>query len=495
MIEWPQGLEQAFNPKAIAVVGIPTRNKDTAGIPGLGGSAFINGLIGSGFPGHIYPINRNATKIQGLKAYPSLASVPEHIDLVIVAVPAHKVAGVLKDCIKVGTRNIVVFSSGFSETGEDEGKRLEQGIAEIAKKGGLNVIGPNCMGICYAPRDGLSIWENLSKESGPVAFISQSGGLSNQFVLHAEGKGIRFSKVISYGNACVLDSADLIEYLATDPETEIICLYIEGTKDGQKLARIVRETNLKKPVIIWKGGEGESGAKAIASHTGSLAGNQAVWDAFFKQTGAVQVHSLEEMADITLALLHLPPPEGLGAALLSGGGGFSVMVTDAFYREGLGIPNLSPETMTELKKLIPPSGSSINNPLDVFIIQRNPDLLEPVLRLVANDPSIDMLLMNINITAILIASDEHVKRIVDILAGFASSSNTRKPLAVLIQTCSADPRSKAKQTMLTEQLVSAGVLTFHSSENAAHCLAKFAKYHRFLREAPVHQAIINNKHQ
>ncbi|MFC1963421.1 acetate--CoA ligase family protein [Chloroflexota bacterium] len=478
-----QELEHAFNPKAIAIVGIPTRNKTTAGIPGLGGSAFINGLKGSGFLGHIYPINPNATEIQGFKAYPNLASVPEHLDLVIIAVPAPKVANVLKDCISVRARNIVVFSSGFAETGEDKDKRLEQELADIARKNALNVIGPNCMGICYAPRNGLSIWESLSKESGPVAFISQSGGLSNQFVLHAEGKGIRFSKVISYGNACMLDSADFIQYLNLDPGTKIICLYMEGIKDGQKLTQVVKETNRNKPVVILKGGAGEPGAKAIASHTGSLAGNQVVWDAFFKQTGAVQVSSLEEMADITLALLHLPPPEGLRAALLSGGGGFSVMVTDAFSREGLEIPTLCSKTTDELKKLIPPSGSSIKNPLDVFIIQREPDLLEPVLRLVADDPSIDMLLMNINITAILKASDEHIKRIVDILAEFTSKSNMQKPLAVLIQTWSADLKSKAKQALLTEQLIRAGILTFHSSENAAHCLAKFAKYHQFLRNA------------
>jgi acyl-CoA synthetase (NDP forming) len=289
-----------FYPRSVALVGV------SANPAGFGATGFLMQLRRVGFPGGIYPVNPKAAEIQGLKTYPDLKSIPEVVDLVTVAVPAPRVPEVLEDCIAAGVKNVHIFSSGFSETGEEEGQQLETRITEIIRRGGLRVVGPNCMGI-YVPASKLTAFGADPAGSGPVAFISQSGGHANFLTRYAQGLGIRFSKVISFGNACGLQALDFLEYLAEDTETKIITMYLEGIKNGNEFTRLVRAINRTKPVIVWKGGLTESGSRAVASHTGSLAGEGRVWDAFFAQTGAVRVNSLEEIVDVVMAFQHLTP--------------------------------------------------------------------------------------------------------------------------------------------------------------------------------------------
>jgi acyl-CoA synthetase (NDP forming) len=299
---------------------------------------------------------------------------------------------VLEDCIAAGVKNVHIFSSGFSETGEEEGRQLETRITEIIRRGGLRVVGPNCMGI-YVPASKLTAFGADPAGSGPVAFISQSGGHANFLTRYAQGLGIRFSKVISFGNACGLQALDFLEYLAEDTETKIITMYLEGIKNGNEFTRLVRAINRTKPVIVWKGGLTESGSRAVASHTGSLAGEGRVWDAFYAQTGAVRVNSLEEIADAVLAFQHLPPPRGRRALLLGGGGGNSVALADVCGREGLTVPPLADETRRKLAGFFPLAGNSIRNPLDVWAVQENVDLLRRAVELAVADPAIDLVIM------------------------------------------------------------------------------------------------------
>ncbi|MDY6842836.1 MAG: CoA-binding protein, partial [Thermodesulfobacteriota bacterium] len=272
---WDADFNRAFNPKAIAVVGVSAIDPDS--LPKgrfLGGLGFVQNLKERGFSGRIYPINPKAKEIAGLKVYPNVASVPEPVDLVVVAVPAKALASVFEDCIAANAKNIHVFTAGFEETGEEEGKRLGQEIKEIAQRGGLRIVGPNCMGL-YVPSARLAMWHEGCTQGGAVAFLSQSGRIAQDYVEYAQGCGIKFSKVISYGNALTLDCTDFLEYLAHDPETRIIGMYLEGLKDGRRLTEQIKKINSDKPVIIWKGGLTEPGSRAVSSHTASMAGEMA----------------------------------------------------------------------------------------------------------------------------------------------------------------------------------------------------------------------------
>ena len=290
-------LAAAFHPRAVAVVGASANPGDERA-----GASFVRSLQQAGFEGPIYPIHPKAPEVLGLTAYPSVSSLPQPPDLVVVSVPRREVAGVLEDCVRAGARNVTIYTSGFSETGEEEGRQEEQKMREIALRGHLNMLGPNCMGL-YVPSARVSLWEGVSPQPGPVAFLAQSGGHCLQFSHYALGFGIRFSKVISFGNACLLGATDFLEYLKEDPDTKIVALYLEGMKDGPRLVRLVREMNPTKPVIIWKAGLTEAGARAAASHTGSLAGTRQIWDTFFRQTGAVPATGLDELADIIMTFL------------------------------------------------------------------------------------------------------------------------------------------------------------------------------------------------
>lgn len=477
---WDSALEAAFYPKVVAMVGVSAEAK-RGGPRSAGGATFINNYEGLGFQGRIYPVNPRATEIMGLKAYPSVSSIPEPVDLVIVSVPAQAVPGVLEDCIAANAKNIHIFAAGFEETGEVEGKELGRRVRQIALRGGLRIIGPNCMGL-YVPEARIGSFDRLSKESGPVAFISQSGGHCNWFTHYAPDHGIRFSKVISFGNAYVLDSTDFLEYLAVDPKTRIICMYLEGVKDGRKLLRQVREINRVKPVILWKAGLTEAGTRAVASHTASLAGQEAIWHGFFTQTGAVPVLSLEEMAEITMTFLYVRPPQGKRVAVLGLGGGTSVSSADICSREGLELPTLTQETQSELKKFISLAGASIKNPLDTGLIFRDVPLLERELKLVAADPLIDMLIIMPHLDMARWTGSDQTEPLVNYLCDFAKDNPYGKPTVLVFRSFANEPWEAELRTRLQVALPKKGVAVYSSLTAASRALAKFFEYHRFQRE-------------
>ena len=360
MVEFAE-LDRMFHPQSIAVIGAP-RKKNSMGWLGMFGQ-----IKAFGYPGRLYPINPKASEIEGIKAYPDLVSLPEPVDLVVVTVPAPAVPDALRDCVASGSRNVHIFSSGFKETGEEPGISIQKEMEKIAIEGGLRVIGPNCMGL-YVPKSRIVTWNRASTISGPVALISQSGGHAGDFTHLANQLGIYFSKVISYGNALSLDCTDFLDYLAHDTETEIIAMYLEGIKDGRYLINQVKEINKSKPVIILKGGLTDSGARAAASHTGSMAGGESIWHALYRQTGAVRVDSLEEMAQTTMLFTRLKPAVGKRVAILGTGGGVSVAAADTCARTGLELPPFENGVLKELRAHIPPAGNMIRNPIDAEIL-------------------------------------------------------------------------------------------------------------------------------
>ncbi len=382
-----QELRPLFAPRSVAVLGV---SQDTW----KPGTTMLRALQRFGFEGPLYAIGGRGEELLGLKVYRSIGEVPGDVELAFLFVPAATLPGVVRECKQKGVRAIVAFTGGFSETGTDVGKALEADIvAEF--DGSFRMVGPNCLGI-YCPEGGITQHpgEGYTRTSGDVAFIAQSGGLSEDFARAAPNFGFYVSKVISYGNACDLNEADFLEYMEADPATEIIGMYIEGPRNGRKLARILRRLVGKKPVVVWKGGVTPVGAKAAGSHTGSLAGRSEVWEAVLRQIGAIQVGSLEELLD-TLAGLHfLPGHSDLRVGYVCAGGGTSVVAADAAYRAGLILPHMSPETESKIASFLPPVGSSSSNPVDVLSPLPSASALKGVLETMAGSGEVGAIIVD-----------------------------------------------------------------------------------------------------
>lgn len=471
---WDPEFEIAFTPRSVAVLGASTRDRGRA-------NGFIWGMQEMGYPGRIYPVNPHADEIMGYKCYPSLAAVPEVPDLVIMAVGAGRAEQALEECIAKGARNIHMFTAGFAETGEEEGAQLAERLREVAARGRLNIVGPNCMGI-YSPRGRISPWGRLPTEVGPIAFLTQSGALGSEFVRLVPDHGLRMSKVISYGNGYVLDCTDYLEYLERDPDTKFIAMYLEGVRDGPKLLRMVQRISLTKPVIILKGGLTAAGAKAAASHTGSLVGESAIWDAFFAQSGAIRVDSMEEMVDVLQALVRLPPCTGRGVALVGGAGGTSVAATDICARSGLNVPTVTEETQRELRTFIGVAGTSVQNPLDIGMQLRGPEDLIHVLEVVVKDPQIDLILMVVYVFQRGVPWRGGATDMLRPLLRFVRGSSHRQPFAVAIRSPAENREAETDRLRTTRAFLAANVPVFKTVERACRALYKYTGYYRSLQE-------------
>jgi acyl-CoA synthetase (NDP forming) len=349
--------EYIFNPRTVAVIGA----SDSDG--------FSQALMNTKLRDSLFLVNPKYEELHGKRCYASILDVEDRIDYVVIAVPALLVPRVLAECIEKGVKAVHVFTAGFSETGIEERRVLEDEVRKIAK-GKISLIGPNCMGIC-CPKSGLAFVPDVPVKEGPVGVISQSGTFAEQFLSVGSLRNVKFSKVISYGNAIDLDCPDFLEYLTNDPETEVIALYIEGTKNGNRLKSAMTEAARLKPVLALKGGVTEHGRRAASSHTGSLAGSPEIWSSVFRQAGAIQVEDFEELLDTALALSCVPLPSGKGTAIITNSGGFSVLETDLCVKLGLEVPQFTQETITELRRMVPVAGTSISNPLDAWPIFYN----------------------------------------------------------------------------------------------------------------------------
>jgi acyl-CoA synthetase (NDP forming) len=382
----PLSIDYIFHPRSVAVVG-PSPQLGLAGM----GASFVLALQDIGFEGGLYPVNPRHENVLGLKCYPSLLDIPGPVDHVIFSVPVRAVLDVVEDCVAKGVKSMHFFTAGFSETGEEEGAELERQVVQRARQAGIRVIGPNCIGL-YCPAGKISFGPGSPKASGPVAFMSQSGGNAADLLTTASPRGIRFSKVISYGNAADLNESDFLEYLTDDPDTEIIAAYIEGVKDGRRFFRAMRRASARKPVIVLKGGRTESGSRAVYSHTASLAGSQAVFNALVRQVGAVAVNSVDELVDMLIIFRFFErPPAGRGVGIVGGGGGFSVFAADEVDEAGLKAPVLSQRAQEELRRFTPVAGSSVRNPVDTLAVMEPAKLID-TLRIVAAEEAVDVIL-------------------------------------------------------------------------------------------------------
>lgn len=378
-------LEPLFFPKSIAIIGVSTDD-------GKPGNRLLRSLQAFGYKGKIFPVHSTAREIGGFKAYPSIREIPEQIDLINVTAPAKFVPGIIADCVASGVKAAEIFTAGFREVSE-EGRKLELEIKRIAE-GKLRIVGPNCFG-AYSPGGGLTLLPgaNYPRESGSVGVLSQSGGWVTDFIFAADAFNLKFSKVISYGNGIDLNEVSLLEYFEEDPDTKIIVAYLEGINDGLRFREIVRRLRGRKPVIIWKGGLSATGKRAVNSHTGSIAGDKHVWNAFFKQTGAVQVHSFEELLDTAAIFQYLHPGIYKDLAFLGGGGGLGVAASDICETLGLNIPQAKGSIIEYLSALLPAQGTSIKNPFDMGSPHASPEELKKVMQVILNWEMIDALII------------------------------------------------------------------------------------------------------
>jgi len=459
-------LDNLFFPRAIAIIG-------ASADPTSKGYDYLKGMMEFDFAGQLYPVNPKADKILGLEAYPRVRDIPGMIDYVISCIPAQPTIELMDDCAAKGAKTLQLYSAGFSETGEEEGRKLEEELVRKARHLGLRVIGPNCIGLHY-PRGGLAFARaRFSKRGGPVGSLVQSGGHAWTLVSNGSLRGLSFSKVISFGNACDLNESDFLEYLADDPETELITAYIEGIKEGQRFMSVVNKAARAKPVIMFKGGRTEAGRRAAASHTGALAGREPIWETLFHQTGVIRVGSLDELIDTTLPFIYFPKIKSPNVGIVGAGGGASVQAADACEANGLIVPPLPPELRERLKQFTPLAGSSLGNPVDTVQIW-NPEHFMRTLELVAGWEKIDFLLAHavIELTAQW-QGQSILEGIIDSL--LEAGNKIRKPLAVILQSFGTSQGLNMLYS-IQKRFVEAKIPVYPTMGRAANAIAKFIEY-------------------
>lgn len=464
-------LDRMFNPEVVAVIGDKGPNY----------MWLQNNMPFKEKGGKLYSVQLDEKEIPGIEAlgiqnFKSMADIPEPIDYALVAVPRQVSPYVLKDLIANKANGAGFFTSGFAETGEELGIQLQEKLTEMAREANFNLVGPNCMGL-YLPKAGVRFNGDAPvADDGRIGFLSQSGTHGIMFSLVSAANGLHVSRCASFGNAIVLDVSDYLEYLMLDDETEIIGMYVEGVKNGRKFFDTLREATKRKPVIVWKGGQTEAGARATMSHTGSLAAPQAVWDGMMRQCGAITTNNLDETIDTMKMLLNAKPPSGNGMALLAQTGGQSVSITDAFAKAGLRVPRFSDDTYAQLGEFFNIVGGSYQNPLDMAgTIQGSMDTLDRILRIIDADPNIDAMAMELS--AMFAARQwrkipDSLDKTIDAIA--AHSARSQKPFLVILH-----PAHEAEYVAsIAPKFHEKGIPLYQSFERAAAAYARVLAYHR-----------------
>ncbi|MGC8975512.1 MAG: acetate--CoA ligase family protein [Thermoprotei archaeon] len=361
-------LEALFKPRSIAVVGASRQ-------PGKIGYEILRNIKEYGYGGGVYPVNPQAKEILGFKVYPNITSIPDNIDMVVVSIPARIVPDVIEEAGKKGAKVAVVISSGFKEIGRHD---LEEEIVLRAKKYGMRILGPNIFGVVYTPARINATFGPKDVIPGHIAFITQSGALGIALMGMTIVERIGVSALVSIGNKSDIDDADLLEYLASDEATKVILIYLEGVKDGKRFIEVARKVSLTKPIIVIKAGKTEVGAKAVASHTGSLAGNVLIYSTVFKQTGMLEARNLEEAFDWARTFSYSPEYKGGELVVITNGGGAGVLVTDTLSMNGVQL-STPPETLVNVLKPKLPGFASLGNPIDVTGMISNEGYVDAVM--------------------------------------------------------------------------------------------------------------------
>jgi acetyltransferase len=350
-------LSRFFTPRSVAIIGASTK-------PGKVGHDILSNMLSSGFEGAVHPVNPGAEEILGRKCYPSVTEIEDGVDLAVIVVPAAAVLSVLEECGQRQIEAAVVISAGFKEAGP-EGLEREKQLAALAKRLGIRVVGPNCLGVISTSTGINTTFARGFPPRGTVSLMSQSGALATAIIDWSIQRGIGYSKFVSFGNGVDVGVVDLLRVWEDDPETEVIVAYMEGLSDGPEFMRVARQVSAKKPIIVVKSGGTQAGARAVSSHTGSLAGSEEAYNAAFLQCGVIRAHSVEELFDLAVAFAYQDIPKGPRVGIVTNAGGPGIMATDAVERAGLQLAGLESSTVAELRTQLP-EAASFYNPIDVL---------------------------------------------------------------------------------------------------------------------------------
>jgi acetyl coenzyme A synthetase (ADP forming)-like protein len=377
-------LDAVFRPRSVAVIGA-SRQEDSIG------AALFHNLLSHRFEGPVYPVHPHARVVRSVTAYPDVESIPGEVDLAVIIVPAPRAVEVLEACGRKGVRGAVVISAGFREIGP-EGAERERQLLDCARRHGIRLIGPNCLGVLNTePAVRLdATFAPAWPPPGPVAFSSQSGALGLAILETATQLGVGISHFASIGNKADVSGNDLLEYWMEDPGTRVILLYLESFGNPRRFLEIARRVTRSKPVVAVKSGRTSAGARAASSHTGSLAGADIAVDALCRQAGVIRTDTIEEMFDVAMLLAHQPVPRGPRVAIVTNAGGPGIMATDACESHGLELPVLSEATIRGLREFLPPE-ASFTNPVDM-IASATAESYARAVRLTLEDPHVDAVL-------------------------------------------------------------------------------------------------------
>lgn len=455
------------SPMSVAVIGASNK-------VGSVGNAVIKNLVDANYTGVLYPVNPSSSEILGIRCYSNMQDIKGTIDLAIVIVPSKAVPQVIEDCGGKGVKGVVIISAGFKEVGE-LGKKLENQVIEIARKYGMRLIGPNCVGFLNSDPN-ISLNASFVKRMpkfGNVSLVSQSGAICGAMLEYAKMKEIGFSKVFSLGNKADLNENDILTYLANDSSTRVILMYIEDLNDAKnfiKIASSITTNGLKsKPILAMKVGQSPVGSKAIASHTGALAGSREAYDAIFKQAGIIRVDTLEQLFDYALAFSYQPIPQDGGTVIVSNAGGPAVITADSSLRYGLKLAKLSNSTLAELKKILPENAMTIN-PIDMI---GDADHLkyQKVLECVLQD-------MDVN-SAIIVSTPQlmlNLKALAEIIVKTSKKFRDKSILSCITGFMENDDAVK----ILDEN----GIPQYAFPESATDAMAIMQKYHSIIQRPP-----------
>ncbi|MBX3048145.1 MAG: acetate--CoA ligase family protein [Anaerolineales bacterium] len=454
-------LRAFFAPRSVAVIGASTD-------PVKLGHAVLRNLVEGGYVkvGQVYPINPKAEEILGLRAYPSVAAVPEGIELAVIVIPDKAVAGALRECGEKGIPAAVIISAGFREAGP-EGVQREQEVIAIAQQYGMRIIGPNVLGIIDTFTPLNASFAADSPPQGPMAFSSQSGALGTAILDWAQGGQLGLSKFVSLGNKADINEIDLLQDWQDDENTRVILLYSEELTDGQRFMQTARQVSRVKPIVAIKSGTTQAGARAVSSHTGSLAGSEQAYQAAFRQAGVIRANSMQELFDMALAFGYQPALRGDGVAVITNAGGPGILATDALEHYGLTLARLEPATIQALQASLP-GAASANNPVDVLGDARA-DRFQAAIDIVAADPNVDGVLVVVTPQAMT-----EIEATAEAVAQLAAASE--KP----VLTCFMG--AKRIQPGI-EILMRAGVPNYPFPNRAAQAFWAMAEYRR-IRQQP-----------
>lgn len=443
-------MDYFFKPKSIAVIGASRSPKKF-------GHIILQNLLKS-FTGSVYPVNPEADEILGKKCYKGILAVPGSVDLAVVVIPSQAVPDVVKNCAKKGVKACVIISAGFSEIGRPD---LEKKILE--SRGNMRIIGPNVIGIFDSHNHIDIIFNPVHRQERPpqgsISFISQSGAFGAAMMDWSSHEGIGLSKFISIGNRIDVDEVDVLEYLSKDNKTGVISLYLEGTKRGRELFKIMKTIAKKKPIVALKAGRTSAGSAAVSSHTGSLAGAAEIYSGMFKQAGVIEARSIDELFGFSKALAYQPLPKGERVAVITNGGGFGVLCADAVIENGLKLAKLSEKTIATVKRCVP-NYVTVANPMDLTG-DADSKRYEVAVRNAMSDSGVDGIIVTLLLQISALESD-----IIDVLQKFRN-----KPLLV----CSTGGEfTNIHRKMLESQ----GIPTYQTPESAVKAMKALVEYSR-----------------